>query len=91
MPKAMHKEFADVIQKFQKSGEISPQTIMDKFKEEYLENEEVFKLINFKAVYLNDNDDLNTKLIYHWFIMAKPRTNRLRKWSNQLIKMHFLP
>ncbi|NLL31556.1 MAG: 2-isopropylmalate synthase [Clostridiales bacterium] len=63
MPKAMHKEFADVIQKIsEKVGEISPQTIMDKFKEEYLENEEVFKLINFKAAHLNDNDDFNTKI-----------------------------
>ncbi len=37
LPKRMHKEFADVIQKIAEAqGEVSPETIMDKFKEEYL-------------------------------------------------------
>ncbi len=37
LPKAMHKEFADVIQKIaEKQGEVSPETIMEKFKTEYL-------------------------------------------------------
>lgn len=46
MPKAMHKEFADVIQKIsEKKGEIAPQIIMDKFKEEYLEINEPFKFV----------------------------------------------
>ncbi|WP_418222812.1 2-isopropylmalate synthase [Clostridium isatidis] len=63
MPKAMHKEFADVIQKIsEKLGEIAPQTIMDKFKEEYLEKEGKFKLINFKASHLNEKDNADTKV-----------------------------
>ncbi len=37
LPKGMHKEFADVIQKIaEEQGEVSPDTIMDKFAEEYL-------------------------------------------------------
>ncbi len=37
LPKGMHKEFADVIQKIaEEQGEVSPETIMEKFKEEYL-------------------------------------------------------
>lgn len=37
LPKGMHKEFADIIQKIAEvQGEVSPETIMEKFKEEYL-------------------------------------------------------
>lgn len=37
LPKGMHKEFAEVIQKIAEAqGEVSPETIMEKFKEIYL-------------------------------------------------------
>ncbi len=37
LPKGMHKEFADVIQKIAEAqGEVSPDTIMEKFAEEYI-------------------------------------------------------
>lgn len=37
LPKGMHKEFADVIQKIAEAqGEVSPDSIMEKFAEEYL-------------------------------------------------------
>lgn len=37
LPKGMHKEFADVIQKIAEvQGEVAPDTIMEKFEEEYL-------------------------------------------------------
>ena len=37
LPKGMHKEFADVIQVIAEAqGEVSPDTIMEKFREEYL-------------------------------------------------------
>lgn len=37
LPKGMHKEFADIIQKIAEvQGEVSPETIMEKFTEEYL-------------------------------------------------------
>lgn len=51
MPKAMHKEFSDVVQKVsEKIGELSPDIIMGKFKEEYLDKKEPFKLIKYKVV-----------------------------------------
>ena len=38
LPKAMHKEFADVIQAIaEKQGEVAPSTIMEVFEQEYLE------------------------------------------------------
>ena len=41
LPKAMHKEFANVIQEITESkGEISPEEIMGRFKEEYLDRKE---------------------------------------------------
>ena len=62
MPKAMHKEFADVIQKIsEKTGEVSPKTIMDKFEEEYLTKEEPFKLLKFRIKDLED-DEADTKV-----------------------------
>ena len=57
MPKKMHKEFGDIIQKVtEKVGEISPNIIKEKFIEEYLEVDGPFKLIKFK---IEDSDDLN--------------------------------
>ncbi len=56
MPKAMHKEFADVIQKISESkGEVAPQLIMDKFKEEYLDIVGPFKFI--KCAVTDENVD----------------------------------
>lgn len=58
MPKAMHKEFADVIQKIsEKLGEVSPSVIMDKFKEEYLEINDPFKLIKCKVTEISEEDE----------------------------------
>lgn len=63
MPKAMHKEFADVIQKIsEKEGEVSPKLIMEKFEEEYLNNENIFKLLKFKVEDLHDEDKSDTKV-----------------------------
>ena len=46
LPKAMQREFADVIQKIseEEGGEISPETIMEAFQKEYLTAKEPFKL-----------------------------------------------
>ena len=41
LPKGMHKEFANVIQTLsEKQGEVSPEQIMEKFHEEYLDKKE---------------------------------------------------
>ncbi|MBQ6887205.1 MAG: 2-isopropylmalate synthase [Lachnospiraceae bacterium] len=52
LPKAMHKEFANVIQKIsEKQGEVSPDQIMNSFKEEYLDKKEP---IHFKKLRVDD-------------------------------------
>ena len=52
LPKAMHKEFANVIQAIsEKQGEVSPDEIMAKFKEEYLEKKEP---VHFRRLKMDD-------------------------------------
>lgn len=52
LPKAMHKEFANVIQEIsEKQGEVSPEQIMDRFREEYLDRKEP---IHFKRLKVDD-------------------------------------
>lgn len=54
LPKGMHKEFAKVIQKIsEKQGEVSPEQIMEQFRENYLDKKEP---IHFKKLRV---DDLN--------------------------------
>ena len=73
MPKAMHKEFADVIQKIsEKRGEVAPQTIMDKFKEEYLDREEPFKLLKV-SIEDNDDEENNTNITVRFLYNGKER------------------
>ena len=52
LPKGMQREFADVIQAIsEKAGEVSPETIMDKFREEYLDKKEP---IHFRKLKVED-------------------------------------
>ncbi|MDD6811977.1 MAG: 2-isopropylmalate synthase [Lachnospiraceae bacterium] len=52
LPKGMHKEFANVIQKIsEKQGEVSPDQIMDSFREEYLNKKEP---IHFRKLRVDD-------------------------------------
>lgn len=52
LPKAMHKEFANVIQNIsEKQGEVSPEQIMECFKQEYLDKKEP---IHFKKLSVSD-------------------------------------
>lgn len=52
LPKAMHKEFANVIQKIsEKQGEVAPEQIMDAFRAEYLDQKEP---IHFKKLRVDD-------------------------------------
>ena len=55
LPKAMHKEFANVIQEIsEKQGEVSPDQIMDCFRKEYLERKEP---IHFRKLRVDDLSD----------------------------------
>lgn len=55
LPKGMHKEFANVIQKIsEQQGEVSPEQIMEKFREEYLEKKEP---LHFRKLRVDDMSD----------------------------------
>lgn len=56
LPKGMHKEFAKVIQAVsEKQGEVSPDQIMEKFREEYLNRKEP---IHFRQLRVDDLSDV---------------------------------
>lgn len=58
LPKAMHKEFADVIQKIseQQGGEVAPDLIMDTFTREYLDRKEPFEFVKIKVEDVGEKD-----------------------------------
>ncbi|MBQ6806074.1 MAG: 2-isopropylmalate synthase [Lachnospiraceae bacterium] len=66
LPKGMHKEFANVIQKIsEKQGEVSPDQIMESFREEYLNQKEP---IHFRKLRVDDlsgetQSDFDTKVL----------------------------
>ena len=52
LPKAMHKEFADVIQKIsEKQGEVEPEQIMEEFRKNYLEQKEPY---HFRKLFVQE-------------------------------------
>ncbi|MEG2441372.1 MAG: 2-isopropylmalate synthase [Acetivibrio sp.] len=57
LPKGMHKEFADMIQKIsEKQGEVAPEEIMEVFKKEYLDAKEPY---HFKKGKIQDISDVD--------------------------------
>lgn len=65
LPKGMHKEFADVIQTIsEKQGEVSPETIMERFNYEYIDKKEPLHFVRCKIEDLSDSDsEFDTKAI----------------------------
>ncbi len=58
LPKAMHKEFAEVIQALsEKQGEVSPEEINNKFREEYIERKEPLHFRKLKVDDLSDEEE----------------------------------
>lgn len=54
LPKGMHKEFADVIQKIsEQQGEVAPEQIMEEFKRNYLDRKEP---LHFKKCRITDTE-----------------------------------
>lgn len=52
LPKGMHKEFANVIQRVsEQQGEVSPEQIMDNFREQYLDQKEP---VHFRRLRMDD-------------------------------------
>jgi 2-isopropylmalate synthase len=61
LPKAMHKEFADVIQAMsEKQGEIAPDQIMNEFKFQYLDKKEPLHFKKCRIEELTDRDESST-------------------------------
>jgi len=58
LPKGMHKEFSDVIQRVsEKQGEVAPEQIMEEFKKNYLDRKEPLHFTKCKFEDLSDSDD----------------------------------
>ncbi len=58
LPKAMHKEFANVIQAMsEKQGEVSPEEINARFREEYIERKEPLHFKKLKVDDLSDEEE----------------------------------
>ncbi len=63
LPKGMHKEFADVIQKLSEvQGEVAPDQIMKEFKICYLEKKEPLHFRKCKVEDMTDKDDSCTRI-----------------------------
>ena len=57
LPKDMHKEFADVVQKVaEEHGEVAPEQIMELFKAEYLSAKEPFNFIRCEVTDIGETD-----------------------------------
>jgi 2-isopropylmalate synthase len=66
LPKGMHKEFADVIQKLsEKQGEVAPDQIMEKFTEEYLAFNIPYEFIKCEIADVGDTDT-HAKLYFNY-------------------------
>lgn len=57
LPKGMHKEFADIIQKIaERQGEVSPDQIMENFKEQYLDKKQPYHFLRCSFTDIDDKD-----------------------------------
>lgn len=66
LPKGMHKEFANVIQKIsEQQGEVSPDEIMEKFREEYLNQKEPIHFRKLTVIDLSNEikSEFDTKVV----------------------------
>ncbi len=58
LPKGMHREFADIIQNIsEKQGEVSPDEVMEKFRENYLMKKEPIHFRKISVVDLSDDSE----------------------------------
>ena len=68
LPKSMHKEFADIIQKIsEKQGEVSPEEIFEEFKKEYLEMKSPLHFVRSRITEISEqdtNENTNALIIY---------------------------
>lgn len=61
LPRGMHKEFADIIQKIaEKQGEVAPEQIMEEFRRHYLEKKEPYHFKKCKITDFESEGDFTT-------------------------------
>ncbi len=61
LPRGMHKEFADIIQKIaEQQGEVAPETIMDVFRREYTERKDPYHFRKCKITEFESGDGFTT-------------------------------
>jgi 2-isopropylmalate synthase len=68
LPKAMHREFADVIQLISETegGEVAPARIMDAFRAEYLKQKEPFEFISAKVEDDHADEETRVTLVFKY-------------------------
>ncbi len=68
LPKAMHKEFADVIQKIseEEGGETAPSRIMEAFEEQYLTSKTPFELVSFREDDDDNDDETTVSMVFNY-------------------------
>jgi 2-isopropylmalate synthase len=68
LPKAMHREFADVIQKISETdgGEVAPERIMEAFREEYLSAKSPYEFISLKVEDDQQQDEAKAVLTFRY-------------------------
>lgn len=68
LPKAMQREFADVVQKISEveGGETKPSRIMEAFEEEYLTKKTPFELVSFKEDDDTNDDETKVTLVFKY-------------------------
>lgn len=75
LPKGMHKEFADVIQKIsEKQGEVAPEQIMEEFKAQYLDKKEPLHFKRCKIEDITEDDSkYDTKVVLTYTFNGEER------------------
>lgn len=68
LPKAMQREFADVVQKISEveGGETKPSRIMEAFEEQYLTKKSPFELVSFKEDDDTNDDETKVTLVFKY-------------------------
>ena len=76
LPKSMHKEFADVIQKIsEKKGEVSPDEIMQAFRDEYINKKEPYHYKKCLVEEVSDRqEEFETKVTLTYTENGKEKT-----------------
>ena len=80
LPKAMHREFADVIQLIseREGGEVAPARIMDAFRQEYLKLKEPYEFVSARVEDDHADEETRVTLVFKYHgreIMAEGRGN----------------